>query len=397
MTNVFIVLCRLACAAVPQADATPGGHEPRAAIVPIVTAVAETVPVPTIDDAADDAAIWANPLDPAAGLVVGTDKRSGLGVYRLDGSLVGFHDLGPLNNVDLRDGITLAAGRAPMIIVAASDREHDTFRLFEMSPTGSLTEVGAELFETGLQEAYGLCMHHGAASGQTHVFINDKRGRVEQWRLVAAGTAAAPRVGATLVRSFWVGGQPEGMAADDELGWLYVGEERTGLWRYHAEPWTLADDHPFSLEESDHERAPVDVVGPHGRLAADVEGVDIARIDSMDGRGVLVVSSQSADRFDVYERVAPNAYIGSFRVGGVGGVDAVTHTDGVAVIAGDFGPSYPGGLVVVQDDENPGSTQNFKLVALGGVLSALGLGTDATASSTRPVGSLGPSHKDVNR
>ena len=44
-----------------------------------VTAVAQTPPVGTARaDAADDPAIWRNPANPAASLVVGTDKKGGL-------------------------------------------------------------------------------------------------------------------------------------------------------------------------------------------------------------------------------------------------------------------------------------------------------------------------------
>jgi 3-phytase len=174
-----------------------------------------------------------------------------------------------------------------------------------------------------------------------------------------------------------------------------VGEERTGLWRYHAEPWTLPQGHAFSIEESDHEREPVALVGPHGRLTADVEGVDIARFGASDG--LLLVSSQSADRFDVFERAYPNRFVGSFHVGpdDASGIDAVTHTDGLAVHAGDFGPGLSGGLLVVQDDHNPGGTQNFKLVPLAWVLDAIGYPRATPAVAARHDATSDPQRKDA--
>ena len=59
------------------------------AIVPVVqtasvTADAETAAVKSGDDAADDPAIWRNAANPAASLIVGTDKQAGLYVYGLD-------------------------------------------------------------------------------------------------------------------------------------------------------------------------------------------------------------------------------------------------------------------------------------------------------------------------
>lgn len=54
------------------------------------------------------------------------------------------------------------------------------------------------------------------------------------------------------------------------------------------------------------------------------------------------------------------------------GIDAVTGTDGVAVATGDFGPEFPRGVLVAQDDENAGATaQNFKIVSWGAVLDEL--------------------------
>jgi len=82
-----------------------------------VKALAETVPVGTsMDDAADDPAIWRNRRDPAKSLIVATDKKAGLYVYGLDGKVRAFDPAGRLNNVDLLD-----LGRRGILVVA-SDR-----------------------------------------------------------------------------------------------------------------------------------------------------------------------------------------------------------------------------------------------------------------------------------
>src|SRR5690606_27100977 len=49
--------------------------------VPAVTALAETAPVASYGDAADDPAIWAHPTQPGRSLIVATDKKAGLYVY----------------------------------------------------------------------------------------------------------------------------------------------------------------------------------------------------------------------------------------------------------------------------------------------------------------------------
>ena len=57
-----------------------------------------------------------------------------------------------------------------------------------------------------------------------------------------------------------------------------------------------------------------------------------------------------------------------------GSVDAVTHTDGLDVSSAAL-PSYPRGILVVQDDGNPVSEkdQNFKIVDWATVEAALEL------------------------
>jgi len=76
-----------------------------------VQAALETEPVASRGDAADDAAIWVNPVDPAASVIIGTDKQRGLIVYRLDGTVVQSLPDGRMNNVDLRDGFAKATAR----------------------------------------------------------------------------------------------------------------------------------------------------------------------------------------------------------------------------------------------------------------------------------------------
>src|SRR3546814_7702193 len=75
--------------------------------MPLARASVETVPVETGGDAADDPAIWIDPADPARSVVIGTQKKSGLYVYGLDGQMIQYLPDGRMNNVDLRDGFRL--------------------------------------------------------------------------------------------------------------------------------------------------------------------------------------------------------------------------------------------------------------------------------------------------
>src|SRR3546814_11153568 len=72
---------------------------------PVISARVETVPVKSPGDAADDPAIWANPDDPAASLIVATDKNAGLYLYEMKAAVVDFAPVGKMNNVHLRTGV----------------------------------------------------------------------------------------------------------------------------------------------------------------------------------------------------------------------------------------------------------------------------------------------------
>src|SRR5690606_36968538 len=120
-----------------------------------VTASAETTPVGTANaDAADDPAIWRNAANPAASLIVGTDKKAGLHVYDLTGRTLFSETSGLINNVDLTE---LPDGR---VIVVASDRNdpgNAMLRAWEMDKaSGALTLLGA--VPGGKGEGYGFCL-----------------------------------------------------------------------------------------------------------------------------------------------------------------------------------------------------------------------------------------------
>ncbi len=326
-----------------------------------VTARGETTPVGTANaDAADDPAIWRNAADPAQSLIVGTDKKAGLYVYGLDGKTRDFLDAGRVNNVDLRDGVSINGQSG--ILVAASDRNdiaQARLALFRLDPaTARLTALGK--VDAGAGEAYGVCMYRDATA--TYAFIVLKDGTIHQLLLDTAGAAPAGRI----VRSMKLGSQAEGCAVDDRTGILYVAEEDVGLWRFDA--------------RSGGSSVPVRIAAADGRnLVADAEGVAIAPVGERDG--YVVVSSQGDNAYALY-RMRDDSYAGRFRIadGAIGGAE---ETDGIDLMPGDFGPSYPGGLFVAQDGHNAAAAQNFKLVAWDDIAKALGLGNEAGGPPSR--------------
>ncbi len=318
---------------------------PQTATAPLVAATAETDPVDTAADAADDPAIWRNPADPAKSLVIGTDKKAGIHVYSLAGKRLSFTPADRLNNVDLRTAGT-------RVIAAASDRadvDVAHVALFALD-TAAARLVPLGRFPVGPGEAYGMCLWTRARDHALFGFVVLKDGRIDQVAIDVSGTV--PKV--TTVRSMKLASQAEGCVVDDRTGLLYVAEEDVGLWRFDADPAAPGTATPI---------AQVD-----GRtLVADAEGLALAP----SGRrgGYLVVSSQGDNAYTLY-RLPGITYAGRFRIGG-GAIDGTSDTDGIDLMLGDFGPAYPGGLFVAQDGNNAPDTQNFKFVGWTAVRRAL--------------------------
>ena len=181
-------------------------------------------------------------------------------------------------------------------------------------------------------EAYGACMYRSSKTGKFYYFGTSKQGVVEQYELFDTGQG---NVSAKKVRQINVGTQLEGCVADDELGYLYVGEEEIGIWKYQAEP------------DANLERTKVDGVSFSGNLVADIEGLTIAY--GNDGKGYLIASSQGNNTYAVYRREGTNAYVKSFRIVAGGGIDRVTETDGIHVTTANLGPLFPRGVFIAQD------------------------------------------------
>jgi 3-phytase len=346
--TVCAVLSLAACSGEPESRAAASAPAASGVVAEEVSATVETEPVPHEGDAADDPAVWVNPVDPSLSAVVATDKDGGLLVYDLAGRQLQYLEVGDMNNVDLRpaaEGFTL--GGRPVVLVVAGNRKPNSLGVFELDPaTRQLRDVAGAAIEPDI-EVYGSCMYRSADTGKVYVFVNSKTGEVQQWELTDDGSG---RVVGEQVRSFRVESQPEGCVADDELGHLYLGEEGRGIWKFGAEP-DAGDTGDLIAAAADS-----------GPLVPDVEGLAIAA--RPDGTGYLIASSQGDSSYAVYEREGEHAYVGSFRIRDGSGIDGTSDTDGIDVAATPLGASFPSGVFVAQDGENDGQTQNYKLVPL---------------------------------
>lgn len=334
-----------------------------------VTAAIETEPVPSGTDAADDGAFWVHPEDGNLSTIIGTDKTSGLVVYNLDGTILQEINIGDVNNVDIRYNFPL--GDSLVDIVAATNRTNNSLVLYAVNPeTRELEDVAAREIVSDVSEVYGFCMYHSVQTGDYYAIINSAdTGDVEQYHLTETEDGT---VEAEIVRTFSIGAQTEGCVADDELGFLYIGEEEAAIWKYGAEP------------DAGEDRVMVDST-EDGHVTADVEGLTLYY--GSDGTGYLIASSQGSSEFVIYTREGDNEYMGTFIIAETDTVDGVSGTDGIDVLSYPLGDAFPNGVFLAQDDRNinPEENQNFKLVDWGQIAEALGLTVD-TSVDPRAIG-----------
>jgi len=327
-----------ACATVPAITGDPAVT---------VTARAETPPVGTArEDAADDPAIWRNPANPAASLVVGTDKKGGLYVYDLKGAQKSFLPAPGLNNVDL---VEIGGGR---VLVIASDRSDlTTVNLFLAlldTATGQLAPAGK--IAVGPGEGYGICIVKPAGKNEVIAFSAPKSGTIYRTTISEANGAFT----GTTTTLAQVPTQTEGCIADPRTATLFIGEEDAGIWAIDmntgAKRMVAAIDNKM--------------------LVADVEGLAIAP-EGTDG-GYLVASSQGDNAYAVY-RLPEVTPLGRFRIA-QGAFGSVEETDGIELDNRDFGPDFPRGIFIAQDGMNAPAAQNFKYVRWDEILAALEAG-----------------------
>jgi 3-phytase len=327
----------------PQQTAT-------AVVFPQLQATLETALTATRGDVIDDPAFWHHASTPANSLVLATDKRSGLEVYNLRGERVQQLPVGRLNNVDVRYGLHWQG--KPHDIAVASLRNNNSLQLFAIDASGKLHDAGQ--IPTALPDIYGMCLYQPKAD-EIYAFVNDKSGRIDQFRLSSDGQQWQGK----LVRSLQVPSQPEGCVADDQTHQLFVGEEDVGVWHFQA---AAAAETTGQLVISANDE--------QGPLVADVEGMALlpAGTFKTQSKPLLLISSQGNDSYVLYEATAPYGFVQRFRVGTnpLLGIDGSSETDGLDLTVKSLGPAFPYGAIAIQDGRNrmPEAGQNLKLVPL---------------------------------
>jgi myo-inositol-hexaphosphate 3-phosphohydrolase len=338
-------------------------------ILPSAAPTVETTPALLDDDTlpvdqradADDPAIYVNATDSADSLVLTSVKNAGLRVYDLSGELLQTVNPGGIryNNIDLQYGFQL--GSETVDFAVASDRNNDKLAIFKINPNATddnylqdITDssIGtlfqAEPFdppyEPSSRSSYGLALYRSPFTNDYYVFTSRREtGDIAQFKLIDMGNG---KIGAERVREFTIptdagiDPQTEGMVADQETGFLYIGQENVGIWKFDAEP------------NGSNTGKLIDKVQALGgnNLVDDVEGLTIYY--GANGTGYLLASSQGDNTFATYTREGNNDFLGRFGIGNNGGIDSVQESDGADVVNVPLGTAFPNGLFVTQDGSN---------------------------------------------
>ena len=188
-----------------------------------------------------------------------------------------------------------------------------------------------------LKEVYGITTYLGE---QPYIIISTKRGKVWQYQVGLKENKAQ----IALVRKLKFGKTVEGLVVDPTNKKLYVAEEERGLWQLNALPWQAAEKTMILKVDKD-------------KLKADFEG--LALRENKDGSGWIVMSVQGSNAYAFIDRVTLELVTIIQIKDGV--VDGVQETDGLEVSSLKT-PTFPNGLLIVQDGENGNKPQNFKYV-----------------------------------
>ncbi|WP_246028990.1 phytase [Parashewanella tropica] len=292
-------------------------------------------------DTMDDPAIWVHPTSPEKSLILGAQKRWGLQVFDMTGQEVQSIATGRINNVDIRQGITINGNKHD--IAVASLRDGDRLAFYDVSSNGKVTELAK--LTTDLSDIYGMCLYNDGS----HLFAlaNEKSGKTIQYKVSWKGMKPSIEN----IRTLSAPSQVEGCVADDNTGDLFIGEEDTGIWHFSAKP--EASTQGSLILKADGKQ-----------LVADVEG--LALYHGKD-ETYLVASSQGNDSYVIYDAKAPYTFKGHFRIGTNfdTGIDGSSETDGLAVTSKAVGSgAWQQGMLAVQDGRNrlPDGNQVFKWV-----------------------------------
>jgi 3-phytase len=318
----------------------------------LINPVLETGRTGLLSGDADDPAIWIHPTDSSKSLIFGIDKVDGLWVWDMTGKeLTHVDGWGKPGNVDVRYGLELGGKRVDIVVMNLRKVKYvDSSKLavYAINPDYTSGEDVLVTLADGQTEnndiqngTYGFGLYSNPETGLIYAFENASTGPISQYLIEDDGTGAGIKL--TLVRELVYDGKTcEGMVADDELGFFYVGEEDTAVHKYYAEPDKSPESiHSFAFAEDGYSR--------------DREGISLFNFD--DGTGYFLVvdqgdaSNQIASILRIYERQGDNKLVKTVAHLDING-KPMWDDDGVDSNSTPILPLFPNGIVVGHDGAN---------------------------------------------
>ncbi|RMF26513.1 MAG: phytase [Bacteroidetes bacterium] len=240
-----------------------------------------------------DPAIYVNEANPKLSLVFGTDRRTGILAYDLEGKLAARYNAGYVYSLDVEPAFPMNGKK--IVLLAAANRAENALILFQFLPeTKRLLNITGEKIMSSVDGATAVCLFYSRFRRKHYAFLSGMDGKIEQWEL----NPVDGRIEATLVRTLELGDACLGLAADEELEFLYASAATKGIWKIPADPYKGSS------------KVKVDDILTNRNLKMEIRG--LALFFGPRGKGYLLAVSQGNNSIAVYEREGDNRYLGSF-------------------------------------------------------------------------------------
>lgn len=338
-TLALSVLSLAACTAEPRASADSAAATAALPLAP--DTLRPAVITDTLPGDSDDPAIWVDPTNAMASMVLGTDKGDSTGgVYAFDlsGHIIRERSVTPLqrmNNVDVEYGLPI--GGQPTDIAVATERRRQAIRVFALPAMRAVDGGGLVVFDGDTSRApMGVALYRRPRDGAVFAFVGGKSGPSDgylwQYRLEDDGSG---RVTATKVRTLgrYSGRKEiEAILVDDALGVVYYSDEGVGVRKYWADPDSSATELALFATRG--------VVEDHEGLAV---------YPTSDSTGYLILSDQGANRIHLFPREGTSGTPHEHPLLAVIPVQA-QQTDGLEATARPLGPAFPKGMLAMMSN-----------------------------------------------
>lgn len=309
-------------------------------------------------DDPDDPAIYIHPTHKDSSFILGTDKHSnngGIYVFDLKGKInrsMTKTGMKRVNNIDIAYGLLLNGRKTD--IAVATERDKNMIRVLSLPSMNFIDGGGIDVFSKDtLRHPMGIALYTRPADGAIFAIVGRKNGPLdgylEQYLLIDNGKG---NVTGKLVRSFGkFSGKKEieSICVDNELGFVYYSDEQYGIRKYYADP-----------SKGNEELA---VFGQKDFLE-DNEGISIYKLN--DKTGYIIVSDQSAGKFNIYPREGSKDDI-NLHVKITSIPFSTISSDGSDVTSTAL-PGYPNGLFVAMSDDKTYQYYSWTEIAKKGSL-----------------------------